>query len=123
ALAQTILLLIGYLNRLDSKLIKDLSLSSSYLQSVSNRLAASIPRARILGMIVGVAVSRLVDDPDKTMKFDIEEMDTEEVTVLLGLVNVRDEIGDIQVLHQELQLSNSPQKVTTPTPRLKPVAS
>jgi telomere length regulation protein len=123
ALAQTILLLIGYLNRLDSKSIKELSQSSSYLQSVSNRLAASIPRARILGMIIGVAVSRLVDDPDKTMKFDIEEMDTEEVTELLGLVNVHDEIGDIQTLHQDARLSNSPQKSTTPTSRLNPVSS
>jgi telomere length regulation protein len=98
ATAQVILLAVGYLHRMKSEMLTRLPRSSQYLHAVSNRLGASLPRARFLGMIVGTAVSRLVDAPDKAMKFDMEEMESDDARRFLGLVNIADKIGDVEDL-------------------------
>lgn len=97
---QTTLLAVAYLNRLNHNAVKDISRSSSYIHAVSNRLGSSMPRARYLGMLVGVAISRIVDEPGKAMDFGAEEMDSEEGKAWLGLVNVNDRIGKIEDLHK-----------------------
>jgi telomere length regulation protein len=51
-------------------------------------------------MIVGVAISRLVDEPGKTMDFGEEEMDGEEGKAWLGLVDVNDKVGKIEDLYK-----------------------
>jgi telomere length regulation protein len=81
-----------------SEMLTRLSRSPQYLHAVSNRLGASLPRARFLGMIVGTGVSRLVDAPDKAMKFDMEEMESDDARRFLDLVNVADKIGDVEDL-------------------------
>ncbi len=78
--------------------ISELSKSSSYLQAVSNRLAASLPQARFLGMVVGMAVSRLVDPPDKMMKFDVEEMESQQAQWWFDLTKLEDVMGSREVL-------------------------
>ncbi|KAL9105708.1 MAG: hypothetical protein Q9227_009148 [Pyrenula ochraceoflavens] len=100
ALAQVALLTIGYLHRIQSPEVANLSQSSLFLNAVSNRLAASLPRARYLGMVFGMSVSRLVDAPDKAINFDGDEMHTEEANWYMGLVNVDDQIGTIDALKQ-----------------------
>ena len=58
--------------------MKEIGRSSIFLGSISNRLAASSTRARFLGLIVGTAISELVEQPGKAMKFDLQEMESEE---------------------------------------------
>jgi telomere length regulation protein len=65
------------------------------MNAISNRIAASSPRARFLGMVAGMAISQLVDKPDKAMKFNTEEMQTEEASWYLKLVYAKDELGTI----------------------------
>lgn len=50
-------------------------------------------------MIVGVAISKLVDEPDKQMEFEFEDDQKQEVNFYLSLVNLNDKatsIADIQ---------------------------
>src|SRR5205814_1744698 len=105
ATAQVILLAVGYLHRMKSKILTSLSRSSQYLHAVSNRLGASLPRARFLGMIVGTGVSRLVDAPDKAMKFDMEEMESDDARRFLDLVNIADKIGDLEDLKRHTTMT------------------
>lgn len=72
--------------------------SGSHLSVVSNRLAASSPRARFLGMVIGEAMSSLVDKGDKIMDFKIEDTKTSEAKWYKSLVNVSDTIGNLEPL-------------------------
>ncbi|KOS38627.1 hypothetical protein ACN38_g10540 [Penicillium nordicum] len=92
ATAQVILLAAGHLYRLDQAQVKEVGRSAAYLNAVSNRLAASSNRARLLGMIVGTGISELIEEPDKVLKFDLE-MRSEEAVWYLRLTKVQDEVG------------------------------
>jgi telomere length regulation protein len=72
--------------------------SGAHLNLVSNRLAASSPRVRFLGMIVGEALSSLVDKEDKKMDFKVDEMRTDEAKWYKSLVNVSDSVGPLHPL-------------------------
>jgi telomere length regulation protein len=119
ATAQVILLAVGCLYRMKSEQISRLSRSSQYLHAVSNRLGASLPRARYLGMIVGTAVSKLVDAPDKAMKFDIEEMEGDDAHRFLNLVNIDDRIGNVEDLKTDLTMKKTTPSRTSRKPREK----
>ena len=96
--AQTSLMLAGYSYRQDPKALVDLSRSSVYLNAISNRLAASSPRARFLGMALGNAVSELVDSKDKRMVFSTEELSSLDGQWYTNLTKVNDAIGLIKDL-------------------------
>lgn len=49
-------------------------------------------------MVVGMAISQLIEPPGKEMKFDLEEMESEEARWYLDLVNVRDTVDTLQTL-------------------------
>ena len=100
AIAQTILLTVGYLDRMDKASLKRISSSGTFLSMVSNRLSASVPRSRFLGMILAVAVSRLVDAPGKVMNFGVDEMDSEEAEWWSSLALIRDDVGHLQDIQQ-----------------------
>jgi telomere length regulation protein len=119
ATVQTTLLAVAYLDRLNHNLVKNTSRSSSYIHAVSNRLGSSIPSARYLGMIVGVAISRLVDEPGKVMDFGAEEMDSEEGKAWLGLVDINDKIGKIEDLHKDKGTIQSATKPAAPSRKTK----
>lgn len=72
--------------------------SGSHLNVVSNRLSASSPRARFLGMVVGEALSSLVDTGDKQMDFKVEEMSSPEARWYKSLVTVSDSVGSLKEL-------------------------
>ncbi|KAJ5960912.1 uncharacterized protein N7479_008062 [Penicillium vulpinum] len=93
ATAQVILLAAGHLYRLDQAQVKEVGRSGAYLNAVSNRLAASSNRARLLGMLVGTGISELIEQPDKVLKFDLEEMRSEEALWYLNLPKVQDKVG------------------------------
>ena len=91
-------MLAGYSYRQDPKALADLSRSSVYLNAISNRLAASSPRARFLGMVLGNAVSELVDAKDKRMVFSTEELSSPDGHWYKNLTKVNDAIGLIKDL-------------------------
>ena len=69
------------------------------MRATSNRLSASVERARFLGMIVATAVSRLVDEPEKMVNFDIDDMRGQEAEKWLSFVMIDDGVGDKENLH------------------------
>lgn len=96
--AQVLLLCAGYLHRLAPVKLSILLRSSAYLTAISNHLAASTARARFLGMVVGEALSSLVDQPDKRMKFKLDELESLEAKWYKSLTNVRDSVGRVDLL-------------------------
>lgn len=108
-------MLAGYSYRQDPKALVDLSRSSVYLNAISNRLAASSPRARFLGMVLGNAVSELVDAEDKRMVFTTEELNSSDGQWYTRLTEVDDTIGLIKDLkHVEASSAKSLGKRSRP---------
>ncbi|ETN36982.1 uncharacterized protein HMPREF1541_07970 [Cyphellophora europaea CBS 101466] len=101
SMAEVLLLTIGYLHRMNPEAIRLVSKSGVFLHTVSSRLSASVPRVRLLGMIIATAVSRLVDGPEKAMSFGVDELEADESQHLLDLVNIKDEVGSIQKLRTQ----------------------
>lgn len=89
------------------------------MKSVSNRLASSVPRTRLLGMVIGVGMSRCVDEPGRVMNFDVEDMETRDVKDMLGLLYVHDRIGaleDLKTIHakESVESGSKKRKISTP---------
>ena len=78
--------------------LRQTSQSSLYINAISNRLAASSSRSRFLGMVVGVAVSDLVDAEDKKMTFGLEEVNSEDGIWYRSLPKMVDHVGLIEDL-------------------------
>jgi telomere length regulation protein len=110
--AQVILLAAGQLNRLDPLQFHGIGRTSVFLNAVSNRLAASSNRARFLGMIVGMGISQLIEEPGKAMKFDLEEMQSEEALWYLSLTTVYDKVGPVESIKT---LQKAPSNTQQPT--------
>ena len=91
-------MLAGYSYRSDRKALENLARSSAYLNAISNRLAASSHRCRFLGMVLGNAVSELIDPQDKRMKFCTEELSSSEGQWYSRLTMIHDAIGPISNL-------------------------
>ena len=72
--------------------------SSVYIRAISNRLAAASPRSQFLGMVVGTAVSELVDADDKRMKFSMTEIDDDDGMWYRSLCKHNDVIGSMEDL-------------------------
>lgn len=72
--------------------------SGPYLSAISNRLAATSLRARHLGMIVGEALSSLIDKEDQRMTFDMEELESNDSKWYKSLVTVHDSVGPLEPL-------------------------
>jgi len=96
SLAQTLLIAAGYVHRAFPAALKVVARSSSHMQGVSNRLDCSNTRARWLGMVVGTAISTLVDKEGSRMNFGTDEMATSEALWYISLVNVHDSVGTMR---------------------------
>ncbi|GAA82186.1 hypothetical protein AKAW_00301 [Aspergillus luchuensis IFO 4308] len=94
--AQVVLLAAGYLQRLDAAAMMFIGRTGLFLNTVSNRLAASSPRARFLGMLIGTTISQLIEQQGKGMRFDLEEMESDEAHWYLDLAKLHDSIGSIE---------------------------
>ncbi|RAK93212.1 hypothetical protein BO79DRAFT_187566 [Aspergillus costaricaensis CBS 115574] len=94
--AQVVLLAAGYLQRLDAAAMMFIGRTGLFLNTVSNRLAASSPRARFLGMLIGTTISQLIEQQGKGMRFDLEEMESDEAHWYLDLAKVHDAVGSIE---------------------------
>lgn len=49
-------------------------------------------------MVVGMAISQLIEPPGKGMRFDLEEMESDEAQWYLNLVNIKDTVDSLQAL-------------------------
>lgn len=85
----------GYVHRSNPMFLVGIARSSVYLNAISNRLAASSQRARLLGMIVGATISEIVDPKDKRLAFSSEEMNNTEGQWYRKLFKVEDHIGSV----------------------------
>lgn len=95
---QVLLLSAGYVHRASPFKLTMLMRSSGWLNAISNRLTASHLRARFLGMVVGEAVSGIVDKGDKRLNFKMDDTDSSEGKWYKGLVEVVDLIGSLDPL-------------------------
>ncbi|KAI9834743.1 MAG: hypothetical protein M1819_002829 [Sarea resinae] len=113
--AQVLLLSAGYTHRSSPMFLFTLARSSIHLNSISNRLASSSPRARFLGMVVGVIISELIDKPDKRMAFGTEGMDSPEARWYKSLAHIHDEVGSLDdLVTRDIDLAGTPSKGVQP---------
>ncbi|KAL9018933.1 MAG: hypothetical protein Q9185_003767 [Variospora sp. 1 TL-2023] len=95
---ENVLLLAGYTHRTEPEYVAQLARSSLYLNAISNRLAAPSPRASVLGIYVGTAVSELVDPPDKRINFSSEEIRSAQGRHYVNLSKFQDPFRPIEDL-------------------------
>ncbi|ORY08854.1 telomere length regulation protein-domain-containing protein [Clohesyomyces aquaticus] len=115
ALAQTLVISCGYIQRSAPMFLTMMAKSSYHVNGVSNRIGASSPRARFLGMVVGSAISRMVDKPDLQLKFDLDGANATEAKWYERLTQVNDRIGSIK----DLQAPGTVGGVNNKTPSKK----
>ncbi|ESZ99585.1 hypothetical protein SBOR_0030 [Sclerotinia borealis F-4128] len=96
--AQVLLLSAGYVRRMSPLRLTMIMRSGSHLSVVSNRLAASSPRARFLGMVIGEVLSGSVDKGENIMDFKLNDTKTPEAKWYKSLVNLSDTIGNLEPL-------------------------
>ncbi|OAA67597.1 Telomere length regulation protein [Cordyceps fumosorosea ARSEF 2679] len=126
--AQILLLSAGYVFRLSPISLTMLVKSGTYMNSISNRIASTQERTRLLGMVVGEALSSLVYKDKTRLNFHMDEMETEEIESLKSLINVSDSIGPFDDLREASQTmttglsSSPPQKQKSKPIKKKPVA-
>ncbi|KAJ5727649.1 hypothetical protein N7493_005469 [Penicillium malachiteum] len=119
---QIILLAAGRLQRLDPFQVKDIARSSVFLNTISNRLGASSNRARLMGMIVGTGISELVEEPGKSMKFDLDELKSAESQWYLSLIKVQDDVGTFESMKSLLKPGDLQDAPTSKTKKTKPIS-
>ena len=118
--AQVLLLCAGYVHRTSPMKLKILARSGVYLNAVSNRLSASSDRARFLGMLVGEAISGLVESTSNRMDFKMEELKSPEAEWYKSLVNVVDSLGSVESLRKHIAPGAKPSQLARPREVKKP---
>lgn len=103
----------GIVHRNDAQQLSNIARSSSYLSAISNRLAASSARASLLGMIVGTAISELVDSKEKRMNFSTEEIDSIEGQWYRSLTQLTYTVGSIDDLKTSTSTSSEPNSTSS----------
>lgn len=96
SLAQALLITAGYVHRRSPMALLMSVRSSGHMQGISNRLDASNSRARWLGMVVGTALSGLVDKAGSKLSFGTDDMQTAEAQRYMELVKVNDQPGKLE---------------------------
>ncbi|KAI5305283.1 hypothetical protein KEM56_004820 [Ascosphaera pollenicola] len=106
AIAEVILLCAGRIRREKATDLHQILKSPLYLNAVSNRLAASSPRARSLGMLLGMVLSNIVDTPGVALKFDLDQSEREEYVHLEKLTQLEDATSEADYRHLDIFLQN-----------------
>jgi telomere length regulation protein len=104
SIAQALLTAAGYVHRRSPMALLMTVRSSGHMQGVSNRLDASNARARWLGMIVGTALSSLVDKEGSRLSFGTDDMQGAEADRYFALIKINDQpstLGDFLKLVAE----------------------
>lgn len=118
--AQTLLMTAGYVHRQEPMALLMTARSSNHMQGVSRRLDSSNAKARWLGMVVGTAMSSLVDKDGAKMNFGTDDMQTEDADWYLQLVYVSDTIGTLENFNDLLHARDGSRQ---PKRRYKKIAS
>ncbi|PSR82710.1 telomere length regulation protein-domain-containing protein [Coniella lustricola] len=118
--AQVLLLSAGYLQRLSPFKLAMQVKSSAFMNMVSKRLEASQTRARLLGMIVGEALSEVVEKSDKRLDFKMDETKSEEALRYKSLIDVYDVVDSVDPLRPTQKQKVSRAEVQRQTPNTKP---
>ncbi|KAF2013188.1 hypothetical protein BU24DRAFT_442343 [Aaosphaeria arxii CBS 175.79] len=114
ALAQNLLVACSYVQRSQPMFLTMMAKSTHHISGTSNRIAASSPRARLLGMIVGTVISKLVDKLAAQLKFDLEGDEAIEKQWFEQLVQVNDELGSLADLQVPEKISKASLKAKGP---------
>lgn len=115
---RALLLAAGKVHRTKPMEVFILARSSNHGNAISERLSSSSPRVRWLGMVVGTAISSLVDKRESRMEFGVDELKTDEAMAYISLVNIDDQMGTVKDLaemsraHRQNEKPNS--KATNP---------
>lgn len=115
SVAQSILIVAGYVHRAAPMSVLMTARSSGHMQGVSNRLESSNLRARWLGMVVGSCLSKMVDRPGSQMEFGTDEMKSDEATRYFALCEVEDEVGTFESFQDSLQSQDQLQTMLRPS--------
>lgn len=86
----------GYVHRSDPSTVLRFARSGMHANAISERLASTSIQTRFLGLVVGTAISRLVDAPESRMNFRVPEMDSKVAEWYLSLTAVEDNIGNVK---------------------------
>lgn len=68
-------------------------------------------------MVVGMAISELIEPPGKGLKFDLEALETEEAQWYFSLIRIHDKLGSISDLKLENKKAENPKQTTVNHPR------
>lgn len=93
-----LLLTVGRVHQSNPMDVFVMARSSHHTNAISERLKSSSGRIRWLGMIVGTAISKIIDKGETKMDFGIEDMKTEEALWYIDLVQVEDRVGSTRDL-------------------------
>lgn len=92
--------------------------SSYHTSGMSNRIGSSSPQARLLGIALGMAISKMVDKPETQLKFDLDGDEAAEAKWYQRLTHVDDKPGKIS----DLKVANKePNRQPARKPAHKPV--
>ncbi|KAJ4362832.1 telomere binding protein [Ascochyta clinopodiicola] len=117
ALAQTLALCCGYVQRIQPMFVTMMAKSTYHVNGMSNRIGAASPRARFLGIAVGTAISRMVDKPELQLKIELEGSEAAEAKWYEQLTKLDDKLGSISDLRQKRTLVKAKSQ---PAPKPKP---
>lgn len=100
-MAQILLIAAGYTHRATPSVVLLHARSGSHASAISQRLASSSTKTRYVGLVVGTAISGLVDKPEVRINFEVPEMSTPETQWYLSLTQIRDEVGSLYGLQRK----------------------
>ncbi|KAH7076906.1 telomere length regulation protein-domain-containing protein [Paraphoma chrysanthemicola] len=95
ALAQNLVLCSGYVQRSQPMFLTMMAKSSYHVNGMSNRIGASSARTRFLGIVAGIAISKMVDKPELQLKFELEGAEASEAGWYERLTQVDDKLGQV----------------------------
>lgn len=115
ALAQTLALCCGYVQRTQPIFVVLMAKSTYHVNGMSNRIGAASVRARFLGIAVGTAISKMTDKPELQLRIDLERTEATEAKWYERLSQTHDKIGSIADLqHKEASVTSSPRGTVRP---------
>ncbi|KAG4286670.1 hypothetical protein FPRO04_00213 [Fusarium proliferatum] len=113
---QILLLAAGYVHRVSPMKLTLLMRLGTYMNTISNRIGSTQPRAQFLGLVVGESLSALIDDKKQRLDFKMEQTETEEAQQLKNLTKVSDPVGPIDPILFDHAIETVPQKRKPSTP-------
>jgi len=123
SIVQALLIAAGYVHRRSPMALLMTVRSSGHMQGVSNRLDASNARARWLGMVVGTALSSLIDKEGSKLSFGTDDMKGPEADRYFALIKINDQpstLGEFLKLVTEKLKSKRSLAHRTVQPRVMP---